>query len=338
MKILVISTNIFTVPLSGYGGLEQIAWDQANGLGLLGHDVTLVAPAGSSTPHNGKLIATVQGQPERDSWLGYKDRLGDFDCIVSNEWEKWSYISKMQGLKTPVIGVCHAPPNTMYATPPRQVAKPCFVGLSKDHAKFAEECWQVRIEVAYNGIDTSRYPMDRTPNDRYLFLARMSTIKGPDIAIAAADRAGVGLDLVGDDTITSEPGYADIVKNFNDGGRIRYVGPQTRQQCAAWFATAKALLHPIQRYREPFGMTIVEAGLCGCPVIAWRNGSMSELVKHGETGYLVDSLDEMVSLMKSDAVAKIDPTACREHALQFSAERMAKRYEELCLKAVAGGW
>ena len=92
-------------------------------------------------------------------------------------------------------------------------------------------------------------------------------------------------------------------------------------------------------YREPFGLAPIEAQLCGMPVIAWDNGAMRETVRHGETGYLVKTQEEMESYIKADAVAKIRQDHCIEWARQFSFENMVNRYESLCQEAIeTGGW
>ena len=86
-------------------------------------------------------------------------------------------------------------------------------------------------------------------------------------------------------------------------------------------------------------MAPVEAQLCGMPVIAWKNGAMPETVKHGETGFIVNSQNEIENLIRSDAVSTLKSSNCREWASQFSYERMVSRYEELCLEAIdSGGW
>lgn len=162
-------------------------------------------------------------------------------------------------------------------------------------------------------------------------------IKGPHFAVEIARKLKFGLDLVGDDTITTEPEYRDKLKAESVNG-ISYVGPQTREQCVGWFSANKALLHMNLRFREPFGLAPVEAQACGMPVIAFRNGAMGETVRHGETGFLAYSKEEIEELIRSDAVSSIKPENCREWALQFTAERMINRYEELAKEAVEKPW
>ena len=125
LKICVISTTILPCPPVGYSGLEMIAWQIAEGLQAKGHDVTLVAPHGSKT--NCTLHETTLNEPERAAYSGYRAKLPQFDVIIDHSWEKWSYILKAEGgLSSPILGVLHAPVNTMYMSPP-PVASPSLV-------------------------------------------------------------------------------------------------------------------------------------------------------------------------------------------------------------------
>lgn len=159
----------------------------------------------------------------------------------------------------------------------------------------------------------------------------------------ACKEAGVGLDLIGDTSITNEPDYFHECRRLCDGTQIRLVGPASRGNCVWWFSQAHALIHPVKEFREPFGLAPVEAMLCGCPVIGWRNGAMPETVKHNETGWLVNSEVELVAAVKMAAnpAAGVDlmRDACRTWASQFSVQNMVTRYEALCHEAVdTGGW
>ncbi|MEM3097459.1 MAG: glycosyltransferase [Nitrososphaerales archaeon] len=340
MRICIISTTVMTCPPAGYSGLEMVAWLQARGLSRRGHQVMLIAPIGSTPPDGVELHGTTLGESEQQAYTGYFDRLDKFDIIIDNSWEKWSYISKINGnLKAPILGVVHAPPDTMYKTAP-PIPFPCIVAISKDQANLVSECWGVVARVAYNGVDFEFYrPMDGVvrDNERYLFLARMSKIKGPHIAIDVARRCRVGLDIVGDDILTGEPEYAQRIMaqaRFN----IKYHGPASRDKVVEWFSTRKALLHMNKHYREPFGLAPVEAQGCGMPVIAFDNGAMRETIKHGETGFIVKTEDEIVELIKTNAVADLNPSDCRNWALQFSVDNMINRYNELCEEAIECGW
>jgi glycosyltransferase involved in cell wall biosynthesis len=339
LKICVVSTTVIPCPPPGYSGLEMITWQLANGLTELGHDVLLVAPKESKS--KAELHGTTLGESEQQAYSGYWQRLDKYDVIIDHSWEKWSYILKMEGkLNKPILGVCHAPIHTMYQSAP-PVPHPCLVGISKDQTEGITSQLKVAARTAYNGVDTNFYkPQKRKKNNRYLFLARISTIKGPHIAVDVAKNCKIQLDIVGDDKLTGEPDLvARVRQQCSLNPNLRYVGPQTRQECVTWFNTNKALLHPNQHFREPFGLAPVEAQLCGMPVIAWDNGAMRETVKEGETGFLVKSQEEIQELVKADAVKSIDPQRCIEWASQFSYDTMIKRYQELCYEAIeSGGW
>lgn len=362
MKIAVISSCVFQCPPPGYSGLEMIAYQCARGLAEKGHEVYLVAPEGSQCP-GCQVVST--GPPghwnEKQAYAGYWEHLLGMDCIIDHSWSKFAYLTKMEGrLKCPVLGVMHAPVNTMYQVWPPQssdlprLEKACPVCISKDQAAHFEALHSTPARVCYNGVDMDFYKpipgVKRTK--RFLFLARFSSIKGADLAIQACRQAGVGLDLVGDTSITQEPEYFQQVRGMCDtvhpwsmkqfdGPTIVMVGPATRGETVYWFSQAHCLLHPNQRFREPFGLAPVEAMLCGCPVIAWDYGAMRETVRSGETGALVRSLDEMISQIRvwNGLTKERDRQQCREWASQFSVQAMQNRYDELCREAVeTGGW
>ncbi len=351
MKITVVSSTIFKVPLVNYGGLEAIAYEQAEGLAKKGHEVYLVAPEGSNCVHSKLLpIGPERTITERRAYDKYWEHLLEMDVVISNDWEKWSYILKMEGrLKAPILGVFHAPVNTMYQEMP-PVPKPCLVCISEDQATHLKALHNIDSRVAYNGIDPEFYSSIGSPRtNRYLFLARFSAIKGADLAIKACLDSGVGLDLVGDTTITNEPEFLKQCMQLAEfespgwdqskGKQIRVIGPASRGETVFWFSQAYCLLHPNQRFREPLGLAPLEAQSCGCPVIAWRYGAMPETVSHRETGFLVRSYEEMVNLIKSDAPKAIDRKRCKEWATYFSLQKMVDRYESLCVEAIEqGGW
>lgn len=347
MKICIISSTVLPClpldhPQNGYNGLEQIVWSLASGLSRRGHEVLLVAPGGSVPPPGVSLHGTTRGESEEAAYSGYWQRLPDQQVIIDHSWNKWSNILKVEGkLPQPVLNVVHAPVNTMYAIPP-PVLLPCIVAISADQAAHVSEIWGVPARVAYNGIDLDFYKEKRVMSggvrDRYLFLARISTIKGPHLAMDLARSCRIGLDMVGDDTITGEPQLAQRMIALAKPP-IAYHGPASRKRVVEFFSQAKALLHPAFPFREPFGLSIVEAQACGLPVIASDHGALRETIQHGETGFVVRTIEEMTELVKSDAVSTITRDACRANAERFSLEKMVLRYEALCAEALdTGGW
>jgi len=205
MKIGIISTPIFPLPLQGYGGLEAVAWERAKGLVKKGHNVTLFAPDGSTCPGVNVIPFGPAGQvseemayggyPEhkegeeikRRAWKGYWSELLKLDVIIDDSWNKYAYLLKQEGrLKAPVLGVLHAPVNTMFQTPP-PVEKPCIVCISEDQKNHYEALFSpAKARTCHHGIDLDFYkPLDIPRSKRFLFLARFSSVKCPDLAIQA---------------------------------------------------------------------------------------------------------------------------------------------------------
>lgn len=343
MKIAVISTPIFRLPISGYGGLEILAWQQAAGLAAKGHEVFLFCPDGSTCP--GVTIVPFGAErtvSEKDAYSRYWQQLAGMDAIIDNTWEKWCYLGAQEGwLKAPILGVMHAPVNTMYSTLP-PVEKPCIVCISEDQRQHFEALFGREARTCRNGIDLDFYkPLDVPRTDRFLFLARFSSVKGPDIGIEACKAADVGLDLVGDTSITNEPELFAKCNAMADGKQIRIIGGVSRGETVWWYSQAHCMIHPNQRFREPLGLSVLESQASMTPCIAWRYGAVKETIIHGETGWLANTFDEYTTYIRSAAGGISDDMRkrCREWASEFSVQKMVDRYDELISEAVeSGGW
>jgi len=322
--------------------LEQIAWLQAKGLAAKGHQVALVAPTGSVCP--GVRIIEVGIERTVDEMQAYNlywQHLLEADVVICHDWMKWAYMLKQEGrLKAPVLGWMHAPVNTMYQSLP-PVDKPCIVCISEDQKNHFEALFNRPARRCYNAVDGDFYkPLDIPRTKRFLFLARFSTIKGPKISIEVCKELGVGLDLVGDTSITNEPDYLRECLKLADGEQIRFVGGVSRSETVWWYSQAHALLHSAKDFREPFGLAPVEALACGCPVISFDNGAMRETIGIG--GLIAKSIKEFKDLVAGYADRNTldnHRIQCHEAAKNFSVERMVNRVEELCKEAIStGGW
>jgi len=183
----------------------------------------------------------------------------------------------------------------------------------------------------HHGIPLGDFPFDPHGSDDLLFFGRIHPDKGAKEAIAVARAVGRPLDLYG---IVQDAGYHDReVAPADDGVSIRYHGAVGGAARTTALGHARALLHLVN-FDEPFGLSVIEAMACGTPVIATRRGSMPELIEHGVTGFLVDSVAGAI-----DAVARvgeIDRSACRRAvAERFSVDRMADAYIRLYRTIIA---
>ena len=337
MKILVVSSSVWPVPLKSYGGLEQIAYLCAKELSSLGHQVTLQAPVGSVMPDRVEHLPVGVGEPEIDIYNRLSrdwQEFGRDGVVISHDWSKFQYLTKArQSGRFGLIGVCHAPIEGMFQKPP-PVDKPCLVGISHDHSRKIRRHLSLNAKTVHNGIDLDFYKQNRPErSSRFAFVNRISILKGPDIAVRIARQGGVELDIAGDTLFTREPDYGLAVKSQCDGDKIRWLGPVSREETVSIYSRSKALLNTLNYkiWQEPFGLVPVEAQACGCPVLTVRSGAMSEIVLDGVTGFVCDTYDELADLIRYDAVSDIKTSDCRAWVeSRFSAMAMGKAYEKLC--------
>ncbi len=251
---------------------------------------------------------------------------------------------------TTLHGAITADRNLEEATVLRQLTRSnvFFSCVSRHQA----ELYRQRIDISgvvHNSIFVDEFHI-QSQKRNYLFnLGRIMRRKGQDIAIEVAERAGLKLILAGP---IMEPDYLDEfrsrVREMPHIGAIPvtpsyvrdavepvlacpepvvYIGQLDDAQKDVWFGLARCFLMPV-RWDEPLGLVLLESMACGTPVLAFKRGGIPEVVVDKKTGFLLDSVDEMV-----DAVSKtdqIDPLDCRRHVEQsFSSQAMALKYLKL---------
>ena len=171
----------------------------------------------------------------------------------------------------------------------------------------------------HHGITVDAFDFDPDGGDAPLFFGRIHPDKGAADAVRAAQVTGHRLVMAG---LVQDAGYHErLVAPHVDGDRIQFLGTVGGRERIETLGRAKALLHLIG-FDEPFGLSVVEAMACGTPVIAYRRGSMPELIEHGVTGFLVESFDEAVAAI--GRVGEIDRRRCREAVIaRFSVDRLS---------------
>ena len=177
------------------------------------------------------------------------------------------------------------------------------------------------LATVYNGINVSDFTFNGQPDDYLLFFGRIHPDKGTAEAIEIAIKSKRKLIISG--IIQDAAYFKEKVEPFLNEDILftGHSGPEKRNEL---LGTASALLHPIS-FNEPFGLSVAEAMMCGTPVIAFNKGSMPELIKNEETGFMVNSVDEAVEALKD--ISKIKRENCRNWSeSQFSRDKMVSDY------------
>ena len=185
------------------------------------------------------------------------------------------------------------------------------------------------------GFRRQLLPFHATPQDYVVFVGRISPEKRVDRAIEIARRAGVTL-LIAAKIDRADRDYfaATVEPMLNDPG-VQFVGEVDEAEKVRLIGQARALLFPID-WPEPFGMVVIEALSCGTPVIAWNHGSIPELLEHGVTGFVVDSIEAAAEAV--DRARTLDRAACRKaFEARFEAGRMAREYVTIYEKVIERG-
>lgn len=325
MRVAILSPVAWRTPPRHYGPWEQMASNIAEGMVKKGVEVTLFATGDSETA--GKLESICAQGYEEDKSQDAKvleclhisnlmEKAGDFDLIHNNfDFLPLTYSGL---IKTPVITTIHG------FSSPRIIPvykKYNSIGyyVSISNADRSPELNY--LATVYNGLDTSNFKFNETPQDYLLYFGRIHPHKGTEEAIAIAKKSKRKLLIAG---IVQDEGYfkEKIEPQFDD--QIVYIGSAGPEKRNELLGNALALLHPIN-FDEPFGLSVAEAMLCGTPVIAFNRGSMPELIKHEQTGFLVNTVDEAVETIND--LGKINRRECYTWATsQFSSEKMVSDY------------
>lgn len=311
---------------------SHVAW-LTNGLVSRGHDVHLFASSDSTTKatlHANTISLYGQNLPEEV--LKYYMLLNISKCyeyaqkhcdIVHSHYNLLSSFLSHASTVPTVISL-HSPVTERIRPLLMHFKNERYISFTLAQRKQMPELnWYANI---YHGVDTKHFSFNEAPEDYFLYLGRITEDKGVHLAIEAAKKAGVKLRIAG----VSYPGegyWQRFVEPHIDGETIRFFGEATYQSKVSLYRGAKALLFPTQ-VAEVFGYVMIEAMSCGTPIIGYNKGSVSEIVKDGQTGYVVSSVDEMVDAIKK--IDSIDRKKVRQRAeTYFSVEKMVKGYERV---------
>jgi glycosyltransferase involved in cell wall biosynthesis len=326
LRVAVLAPVSWRVPPRHYGPWEQFASLLTEGLVARGVDVTLFATADSIT--SGRLASVVARGYSEDPGVEPKvveclhiahafERAGEFD-LIHNSFD-FLPLTYSELVDTPVLTTIHGfSSELILPVYQRYNASGTYVAISDADRHPSLDY----LATIHHGIDTGEFALHAAPGRYLLFFGRIHPHKGTAEAIDVADASGLPLVIAG---IVQDQAYFDErIAPRLDGERVSFVGPVPPAERSELLGGAHALLHLID-FEEPFGYSVVESMACGTPVIAFRRGSMEELVDEGRTGSLVTDVAGAVAAV--DLAATLDRAAIRAHAVaRFDVARMVDDY------------
>jgi glycosyltransferase involved in cell wall biosynthesis len=326
LRVAVLAPIAWRVPPRHYGPWEQFASLLTEGLVARGVDVTLFATADSLT--SARLASVVARGYAEEPDVDPKvveclhiahafERAGEFD-VVHNGFD-FLPLTYSGLVDTPVLTTIHG-----FSSPrilpvyQRYDATTAYVAISDADRHPSLDY----LATIHHGIDTDAFALHPAPGGYLLFFGRIHPDKGTAEAIDVALACGIPLVIAG--IVQDERYFERRVAPRIDGERVSFIGAVGADERSELLGGAHALLHLIS-FDEPFGYSVVEAMACGTPVIAFRRGSMAELVEEGKTGFLVGDVAEALAAV--GRTAALDRAAIRAQAVaRFGVARMVDQY------------
>jgi glycosyltransferase involved in cell wall biosynthesis len=339
LHVAMVAPPYFDVPPTAYGGIETVVADLVDSLVARGHEVTLVG-AGRHATRAQRFVTTYD--------VGPADRLGEPMPEIVHAAKVAAILESLdvdvihdhtmagplmaRGRLTPTVVTAHGPVQGDSGDFYRALGDTVqLVAISDAQRSTGPDLpWAATV---HNAIRAETFPFSAKKEDYALFLGRFHPEKAPHLAIDAARAAGLPIVLAGKCSEPLERAYF-----------AREIGPRIDRDVTIFgiadaaakrrlLSRAACMLFPIC-WEEPFGLVVIEAMVCGTPVVAMRRGAVPELIVNGETGIIVDDLDQM-----PEGIARareLDPVACRKHVeASFTVEVMAEGYEMVYNQALA---
>jgi glycosyltransferase involved in cell wall biosynthesis len=333
MKVALLGPIAWRTPPQHYGPWELITSLLAEGLTERGIDVTLFATLDSVTkaaldgvsPTGYEESADLDGRVWEALHVSHAlSRSGEFD-LVHNHLD-WLPLAFSRHCAAPLLTTIHGFSGPSIV-PAYQRATSSYVAISdSDRSPLLSY-----VGTVHHGVDLTALPVSLSPMTDLIAFGRIHPDKGTDLAIEIAARAGRRLILCG--IVQDRSFFEAAVEPKIDGDRVVHLGSVGPADRGRILGSGAALLHPI-RFAEPFGLSVVEAMACGTPVVAYRKGSMPEVVDEGVTGRLVTDLDEAVAAV--EGIGAINRAGCARRARErFSADRMVDEYLTIYRKIIS---
>jgi glycosyltransferase involved in cell wall biosynthesis len=331
MKIAQIAPLIESVPPRLYGGTERIVSYLTEELVRLGHDVTLFASGDSITSSELATCCTraLRLDPSVHDVVPHfmlmidkvRERADEFDVLHFHI--DLFHFPLFRSLAARTLTTLHGRQDLGDLKPfYSRFSEMPLISISDDqrkplpHANF--------VATIHHGIPSGQHRPSFGQGSYLAFLGRISPEKRPDRAIRIARAAGIPLKIAAKVDKVDEDYFRNDIAPLIAGGGVEFVGEINEREKTKFLGEAAALLFPVD-WPEPFGLVMIESMACGTPVLAFRRGSVTEVIEDGVTGKLVDSEEEAVAALP--AVLSYDRRMVRQRFEErFTATRMAKDY------------
>lgn len=341
MRIAQVAPLFESVPPRYYGGTERVVSWLTEELVALGHDVTLFASADSLTaarlraacprslrtdsncvdpmPHHLLMLEqVVRRAPEFDIIHFHIDYMH----FPASRRSNLCHVTTLHGrLDIPDLAPLYA-----------EFSKMPVISISIEQRRPLP--WLNWTGNVYHGLPEKLFP-PRFERGKYLaFIGRISPEKRPDRAIEIAKRTGMPLKIAAKVDRADREYFESQIKPLLDHALVEYIGEIGDGEKGEFLGNAFACLVPID-WPEPFGITMIEAMACGTPTIAYRHGSVPEVIDEGLTGFIVSDMEQAVAAV--ERIPQVSRRTCRKiFEKRFTAPRMAREYERIYEEEIAG--
>jgi glycosyltransferase involved in cell wall biosynthesis len=337
MKVLQLCPLWYPVAKDAPGGIETFLAQLTRALEYLDCEITLLASGDSRTV--GELVPVVPVGINRQMQTGsayeysyyeqHQLRLalemaGDFDVVHSHVGCGAYFLSGVPALQDKVLHTIHTPVYTDLQWFIKQHSDMWVSAVSHFQARRLCQQNARQCRVIHNGINVSEFTFRSQARKALLFIGRMESCKGPDVAVQTAQALKLPLLLAG--PIIDSEFFEHRIKPYLNH-RIQYVGVVDHSQKNEVLGRAGCVVLPFRR-EEPFGMVAIEAMACGTPVVSMADGALPEIVEPGRTGYLANNVDELTALTSKSLELDRENIRARVTA-RFDISVVAEQYRDL---------
>ena len=345
MRIAQVAPLYESVPPKLYGGTERVVHYITEELVAQGHEVTLFASGDSLT--SATLVAPCDRALRLDSRNGtdpfaaltlmaeqvaQRAERDEFDIIhLHTDHIMWPLVRR---LRTPQVNTFHGRLDLRGLAPlVAEFADAPVVSISNSQRlPLPQADWRATVP---HGLPEDLYQPGTGRGGYLAFLGRISPEKRPDRAIEIATRAGIPLRIAAKVDAADQEYFDQTIAPLLSNPYVDYVGEISDHEKGKFLGDAAALMFPID-WPEPFGLAMIEALACGTPVVAFRCGSVPEVLRHGVTGFIVDDVEEAVRAVNS--LHLLSRADCRaEFDARFTARRMVTNYVDVFERIIAAG-